>query len=165
MDEGDLCQNDEKAANFVIRKAGSYFMGRILAIDYGTKRTGLAVTDPLQIVANPLTTVPTKDIITFLTEYIKQEDVEAFVVGMPRDLFNNDSHSTQAVKQFVALLKKKFAAYPVHLHDERFTSKMALDAMIRSGSSKSDRRKKENIDKLSATIILQSYMEAESYKK
>jgi putative Holliday junction resolvase len=140
-------------------------MGRILAIDYGTKRTGLAVTDPLQIVANPLTTVATKDIFTFLEKYLTDENVEAIVIGMPRDLFNNDSHSTQAVKQFVALVKKKYDAYPVHLHDERFTSKMALDAMIRSGSSKSDRRKKENIDKLSATIILQSYMEAESYKK
>ena len=140
-------------------------MGRILAIDYGTKRTGLAVTDPIQIVANPLTTVATKDIFTFLKEYFQQEDVEAIVIGMPRDLYNNDSHSTQAVKQFVALFKKNFATYPVHLHDERFTSKMALDAMIRSGSSKSDRRKKENIDKLSATIILQSYMEAQSYRK
>ena len=140
-------------------------MARILAIDYGTKRVGIAVTDPEKIVANPLTTVPTKDIITYLKQYLQEEEVEAIVVGMPRDLFNNDSHSTQAVKQFVNQLKRKFAAYTLHLHDERFTSKMALDAMIRSGSSKSDRRKKENIDKLSATIILQSYMEAQSYKK
>jgi len=140
-------------------------MGRLLAIDYGTKRTGLAVTDPLQIVANPLTTVPTKDIFSFLNQYLDDETIDGIIVGMPRDLFNNDSHSTQAVKQFVVQLKKKFAAYPVHLHDERYTSKMALDAMIRSGSSKANRRKKENIDKLSATIILQSYMEAQSYKK
>jgi putative Holliday junction resolvase len=109
--------------------------------------------------------VPTKDIISFLSQYLQTEEVEAIVVGMPRDLFNNDSHSTQAVKQFVNQLKRKFEAYPLHLHDERFTSKMALDAMIRSGSSKSDRRKKENIDKLSATIILQSFMEAQSFKK
>ena len=140
-------------------------MARILAIDYGTKRVGIAVTDPEKIVANPLTTVPTKDIISFLSQYLQTEEVEAIVVGMPRDLFNNDSHSTQAVKQFVNQLKRKFEAYPLHLHDERYTSKMALDAMIRSGSSKRDRRKKENIDKLSATIILQSYMEAESFKK
>jgi len=140
-------------------------MARILAIDYGTKRVGIAVTDPEKLVANPLTTVPTKDIITYLNNYLQSEEVEAIVVGMPRDLFNNDSHSTQAVKQFVNQLKRKFEAYPLHLHDERYTSKMALDAMIRSGSSKSDRRKKENIDKLSATIILQSYMEAQSYKK
>ena len=140
-------------------------MARILAIDYGTKRVGIAVTDPEKLVANPLTTVPTKNIITFLDQYLQAEDVEAIVVGMPRDLFNNDSHSTQAVKQFVNQLKRKFEAYPLHLHDERYTSKMALDAMIRSGSSKRDRRKKENIDKLSATIILQSYMEAQSFKK
>jgi len=140
-------------------------MARILAIDYGTKRVGIAVTDPEKIVANPLTTVPTKDIITFLSQYLLQEEVESIVVGMPRDLFNNDSHSTAAVKQFVNQLKRKFVAYPLHLHDERFTSKMAVDAMIRSGSSKSDRRKKENIDKLSATIILQSYMEAQSFRK
>ena len=140
-------------------------MGRILAIDYGTKRVGIAVTDPEKIVANPLTTVPSKDILTYLNRYLQTEDVEAIVVGMPRDLFNNDSHSTQAVKQFVNQLKRKFEAYPVHLHDERYTSKMALDAMIRSGSTKRDRRKKENIDKLSATIILQSFMEAQSYKK
>jgi putative Holliday junction resolvase len=140
-------------------------MARILAIDYGTKRVGIAVTDPEKIVANPLTTVPTKDIITFLKQYLQDEVVESIVVGMPRDLFNNDSHSTAAVKQFVNQLKRTFEAYPLHLHDERFTSKMALDAMIRSGSSKRDRRKKENIDKLSATIILQSYMEAQSFKK
>ena len=140
-------------------------MGRILAIDYGTKRVGIAVTDPEKIVANPLTTVPAKEILTYLNQYLQTEKVEAIVVGMPRDLFNNDSHSTQAVKQFVNQLKRKFEAYPIHLHDERYTSKMALDAMIRSGSSKRDRRKKENIDKLSATIILQSYMEAESFKK
>ena len=98
-------------------------------------------------------------------QYFENEEVEAIVVGMPRDLFNNDSHSTQAVKQFVNQLKRKFDAYPLHLHDERYTSKMALDAMIRGGSSKRDRRKKENIDKVSATIILQSFMEAKSYRK
>lgn len=140
-------------------------MARILAIDYGKKRVGIAVTDPEKLVANPLVTVPTKDIIDFISQYLQDEPVEAIVVGMPRDLFNNDSHSTQAVKQFVNELKNKFKSYPLHLHDERFTSKMALDAMIRIGSSKRDRRKKENIDKLSATIILQSFMEAESFKK
>ena len=140
-------------------------MGRILAIDYGTKRTGLAVTDPLKIVANVLTTVPTKELLDYLQNYLNKEDVDEIVVGMPKDLFNKDSHSTQAVKRFVSELKAKFAAYPIHLHDERFTSKMAMDAMIRSGSTKKDRRKKENIDKLSATIILQSFMEAQSFKR
>lgn len=140
-------------------------MGRILAIDFGSKRTGIAVTDPEKIIANPLTTVATKDILSFLKNYFYTEKVETIVVGMPKDLFNKDSHSTQAVKRFVHLLKKNFDSYPIHLHDERFTSKMALDAMIRSGSSKSDRRKKENIDKVSATIILQSYMQEQSFKR
>ena len=140
-------------------------MARLLAIDYGKKRVGIAVTDADQIIANPLTTVPTAEIFKFIEDYLNSEDVAELIVGMPRDLFNQDSHSTEAVRQFVRALEKKFASYPISLHDERYTSKMALDAMIRSGSTKSDRRKKENIDKLSATIILQSYMEAQSYKK
>jgi putative Holliday junction resolvase len=140
-------------------------MARLIAIDWGKKRVGIAVTDPEQIIANPLTTVPTKDIISFLTKYLQEEEVEGIIVGMPRDLFNNESHSTAGVNQFVNEVRNKFKSYPIHLHDERFTSKLALDAMIRSGSKKSDRRKKENIDKLSATIILQSYMEAKSFRK
>lgn len=140
-------------------------MARILAIDFGKKRTGLAVTDPSQIIANPLTTVPTHELLTFLTGYFNEEEVEAVVIGMPQDLFGNDSHSTGAVNEFVKIFRKKFPAHQVHLHDERYTSKMALDAMIRSGSKKSDRRKKENIDKLSATIILQSFMDSQNYKK
>ena len=140
-------------------------MARIMAIDYGTKRTGLAVTDPAQIIANPLTTVRTHDIWNFLKEYFENEAVDAVVIGLPQDLYGNDSHSTGAVKDFVKAFGKHFPALQVHLHDERYTSKMALDAMIRSGSSKADRRKKENIDKLSATIILQSFMEAQNFKK
>jgi putative Holliday junction resolvase len=140
-------------------------MARLLAFDYGTKRTGLAVTDPDQIVASPYDTLQSHEIFKFLEKYLAEEEVEAFVVGMPRDLYNQDSHSTQAVKQFVKQLKSKFASYPVHLHDERFTSKMAKDSMLRSGSKKSDRRKKGNVDKISAAIILQSYMEARSYKR
>lgn len=140
-------------------------MARILAIDYGKKRTGLAVTDPARIIANPLTTVPTHEIWNFLGKYFTEEEVDEIVIGMPQDLFGNESHSTGAVKEFVKTFAKKFPKLQVHLHDERYTSKMALDAMIRSGSSKSDRRKKENIDKLSATIILQSFMEAQNYKR
>ena len=140
-------------------------MARLLAFDYGTKRTGLAVTDPGQIVASPFETIHTHEIFKFLDKYLTEEDVEAFVVGMPRDLYDQESHSTQAVKQFVNQLKSKFPSYPVHLHDERFTSKMARDSMIRGGSKKSDRRKKGNIDKISAAIILQSFMEARSYRK
>ena len=140
-------------------------MARILAIDYGKKRTGLAATDPGKIIVSPLTTVPTAEIWPFLTNYFVQEDVEAVVIGMPQDLFGNDSHSTEAVREFVKTFGKKFPELQVHLHDERYTSKMALDAMIRGGSTKSDRRKKENIDKLSATIILQSFMEAQNFKR
>ena len=140
-------------------------MARLLAIDYGKKRVGIAVTDAQQIIANPLTTVATGEIFSFLKDYLEQEDVAEIIVGMPRDLYNNDSHSSEAVRQFVSALKKKFSSYPLNLHDERYTSKMALDAMIRSGSTKADRKQKGNIDKLSATIILQSYMEAQSYRK
>ena len=140
-------------------------MGRILAIDFGKKRTGLAVTDPAQIIANPLTTVPTHEIWTFLANYFQNEDVEGVVIGLPQDLFGNESHSTGAVNEFVKTFGKKFPQHKVHLHDERYTSKMALEAMIRGGSSKKDRRKKENIDKLSATIILQSFMEARNFNR
>jgi putative Holliday junction resolvase len=140
-------------------------MPRILGIDYGNKRVGLAVTDEQQLIASPLTTVHSSEIYPYLKNYLDSENVEAIVVGMPRDLYNQDSHSSEAVRQFVAALKNKFKSHPIILHDERYTSKMAMAAMISGGSSKSARRKKENIDKLSATIILQSYMEAESYKK
>jgi putative Holliday junction resolvase len=137
----------------------------LLGIDYGLKRVGLAITDPLQIIATALETVPVKSLIPYLEAYCADQEVEAFVVGMPKDLTGQPTDSTRAVRKFVETLKSKFPAYPVHLHDERYTSRMALDAMIASGSTKKDRRKKENIDKLSAVIILQSYMEAQSYKK
>jgi putative holliday junction resolvase len=136
-------------------------MPRILAIDYGTKRVGLAVTDPLKIIASALDTVHSKDIFVFLKTYLETEEVEAFVVGMPVNLDGEDTNNTPHVKGFVKNLKKTFLDIPVHLHDERFTSKMALDAMIAGGSSKKDRREKGNIDKISAAIILQSYMEKE----
>jgi putative Holliday junction resolvase len=136
-------------------------MPRILAIDYGTKRVGLAVTDPLKIIASALDTVHSKDIINFLKEYVLKEEVEAFVVGMPVNLDGEDTNNTSHVKGFVKTLKKTFPDIPVHLHDERFTSKIALQAMIASGYSKKDRREKGNIDKISATIILQSFMEME----
>lgn len=134
-------------------------MGRILAIDYGLKRTGLAVTDPLKIIATALDTVSTSEIFSYLQQYLQKEDVEAFVVGMPRGMRNEDTDITKAVEKFADLLQKKFPKNPVHLHDERFTSKMALDAMITGGTSKKYRRKKGNIDKVSAVIILQSFLE------
>lgn len=135
-------------------------MGRILAIDYGSKRVGLAVTDPLQIISSPLETVHSKDVIQFLKQYDKDEGVEAFVLGMPKKLDNTDTNATPLVRQFQKLLKKNFPEKAVYLHDERFTSKMALDAMIAGGSKKKDRREKGNIDKVSAAIILQSFLES-----
>jgi putative Holliday junction resolvase len=140
-------------------------MGRLLAIDYGLKKTGIATTDPLQIIASPLDVIPTKQLISFLISYCKTEIVDAFIIGDPLNLNLEYTDSTNAVYKFVRQLKKTFPKHTVHLHDERFTSKIALDAMIRSGSTKKDRRKKGNIDKVSATIILQSFMEAQSLNK
>lgn len=134
-------------------------MGRILGFDYGTKRVGIATTDPLKIICTGLETVHSKDIFSFIKNYMQTEEVEAFVVGMPRKLDNSDTNNTQHAKGFVTGLKKHFPQMPIHLEDERFTSKMALDAMIQGGTSKSFRRQKENIDKTSAVIILQSFLE------
>ena len=135
-------------------------MGRILAIDYGSKRVGLAVTDPLQIIASALDTVHSKDVIAYLKGYDEQEGIESFVLGMPKKLDNTDTNATPLVRQFEQLLRKNFPEKPLYLHDERFTSKMALDAMIAGGSKKKDRREKGNIDKVSAAIILQSFLES-----
>lgn len=135
-------------------------MGRILAIDYGGKRTGLAVTDPLQLISTALETVRSHELISYLKRYLQQEKVDAFVVGMPKKLDNTDTNGTLLVNRFLVVLKKEFADMPVHLIDERFTSKMAMDTMIAGGMKKKDRRIKGNIDKISAVIILQSYMES-----
>lgn len=133
-------------------------MARIIAIDYGTKRTGIAVTDPLQIIATALDTVRSHELIDFLKRYTAAEAVESFVVGMPRKLDNTDTNNTPQVKGFIKQLKKAFPETPVYEHDERFTSSMALQTMISMGTKKSDRQDKSNIDKMSATIILQSYL-------
>src|SRR5699024_1940095 len=117
-------------------------MGRIVAIDYGTKRVGLATTDPLQMIASPLGTVHSKDVINFLKEYDANEQIEALVVGMPKNLQNEDTNATIHVKRFVVLLKKTFPEKEIHLIDERFTSKMALQTMIAAGTNKKDRAKK-----------------------
>lgn len=134
-------------------------MPRILAIDYGAKRTGIAVTDPLKIIASALETVPTDKVIEFLKKYTQTEVVEAFVVGMPVNLDGSDTDGTIYVKKFIDELKSVFPEIPIHLQDERFTSKMAVSAMIAGGMKKKDRQIKGNIDKISATIILQSFME------
>ena len=137
-------------------------MSRILAIDLGTKRTGLAVTDPLRIIATALETVATQDLISYLKKYMDIEPVEIIVMGMPKRLNNEDSDTTALVKQYIEKLKIAFPTKQIATIDERFTSSMALDAMIAGGMKKKDRREKGNVDKISATIILQSYMETTS---
>lgn len=134
-------------------------MGRILAFDYGTKRVGIATTDPLKIISTSLDTIHSSNIFDFIKEYIQKEEVEMFVVGMPLKLDNSDTSNTPHVKGFVKKLKNQFPNIPVELEDEKYTSKMALDAMIEGGTSKSYRKNKGNIDKTSAVIILQSYLE------
>lgn len=133
-------------------------MGRILAIDYGKKRTGLAVTDPLRIIATALDTVDTATLLEFLKKYLAKETVDEFVVGMPKTLKNEDSEIAPLVRMFVQVLKKEFPEKPIHLADERFTSKIAQQAMIAGGMKKKDRQIKANVDKISATIILQDFM-------
>jgi putative holliday junction resolvase len=134
-------------------------MGRLLAIDYGLKRTGLAVTDPLQIIATPLDTIETPALLSFLQAYSKKERVDEFIVGMPKTLSNEDSAIAPMVRKFIEVLKGQFPATPVHLADERFTSSMAMKAMIEGGMKKKDRQVKGNVDKISATIILQSFID------
>lgn len=135
-------------------------MPRILAIDYGSKRVGIAVTDPLQIIATPLTTVHSSEIIPFLTKYMQSEKVECFVVGKPLQMDGSDSESARLVEIFIHLLKKRFPEIPVARVDERFTSKIATRSLLESGLKKKDRQKKELVDVVSATLILQTYLES-----
>ncbi|MBP5457947.1 MAG: Holliday junction resolvase RuvX [Paludibacteraceae bacterium] len=135
-------------------------MGRILAIDYGQKRVGLAVTDPLKIIANGLTTVGSGQIFKFLADYLQKEDVELFVVGHPRQMNYEDSASMRLIEPFVRGLKNKFPQIPVKMVDERFTSVLAHQAMLDGGLKKKARQNKALVDEISATIILQSYMES-----
>jgi len=138
-------------------------MGRIMSIDYGRKRVGLAVTDPLKIIATALDTVHADKVLEYIGAYIEKEPIECFVVGLPKNLDNTDAEAMADVKPFVKKLEAKFNL-PVMWVDERFTSKLAMRAMIDSGVKKSERRKKENTDKISAVIILQSYLESISLK-
>ncbi|MBN1115935.1 MAG: Holliday junction resolvase RuvX [Bacteroidales bacterium] len=134
-------------------------MGRILAIDYGRKRVGLAVTDPLQMIANRLTTVRAHDIFDFLTEYFSREKIDTVVVGYPKTLSNEPSESIRYINPFLKQFEKKFPGVKLELADERFTSKMAFQTMIDAGLKKKDRQNKELVDAISATIILQTYLE------
>lgn len=135
-------------------------MARIMAIDYGKKRVGLAVTDPLQITANGLDTVPSHEIFNYIEKYIARESVEKFVIGLARQMDGNDSESMQYIKTFVVGLQRKFPDIELVYMDERFTSVLAHRTMLEAGLSKKNRQNKELVDKISATIILQSYMES-----
>ncbi len=135
-------------------------MGRIIAIDYGLKRTGMAVTDPFRMIASPLDTVPTETLATFLASYCQKEEVDGFVVGMPVNLNGADTDATSHVRGFLKRLKAQFPDKKIIEADERFTSKMAAAAILQSGAKKKDRRQKGNIDKVSAAIILQSVLES-----
>lgn len=137
-------------------------MGRIMAIDYGTKRVGIAVTDPNQIISTGLDTVHAKDIIEYLKKYFQREQVDCIVVGEPKQMNATDSEVAVHVNQFVKQLGKHFPAIPVKRHDERFTSKMAQQAILMSGVKKKDRQNKELVDMTSAIIILQSFMESKN---
>ncbi|WP_370408497.1 Holliday junction resolvase RuvX [Tenacibaculum dicentrarchi] len=133
-------------------------MGRVLAIDFGKKRTGIAVTDELQIIASGLTTVNTKELISFLKDYIKKENVELFIIGKPKQMDNSDSQSEALILPFLNKLKNSIPNIPIKREDERFTSKMAFQTMIDSGLNKKQRQNKALVDEISATIILQSYL-------
>lgn len=135
-------------------------MGRLLAIDYGLKRTGLAVTDPLRIIATALDTVESGQLLSYLETYCKNETVDEFVVGMPRKLNGQDSEIAPQVRQLIEKLKQKFPTKPLHEADERFTSSMAQQAMISGGMKKKARQVKGNVDKISAVLILQTFMES-----
>ena len=137
-------------------------MARIIGIDYGSKRVGIAVTDPLKIIATALVTVPSHEVMRYLRNYVQKEPVETIVVGMATDLNDNPTDSTLLIQDFVKGLKKAFPDLQIETEDERFSSKIAFQGMIDSGMKKSKRREKGTLDKLSAVVILQQYMERSS---
>ncbi|MDR1974360.1 MAG: Holliday junction resolvase RuvX [Bacteroidales bacterium] len=139
-------------------------MGRILAIDYGQKRTGLAVTDPLKIIATALTTVQTKDVLQFIADYLKREEVETIVVGEPKQMNGKPSESSRYIEPFVKKLREIYPKIKIERADERFTSKIAFQTMIDAGITKKARRNKATIDKISAVLILQNYLEKINYE-
>ncbi len=135
-------------------------MGRILAIDYGKKRTGLAVTDPLRITANPLLTIETKDLINWLKTYFEKEKVDVVVIGHPTQMNGQESESMNYIRPFIANYKKLFPTIPIQMYDERFTSVIAHQAMIAGGMKKKDRQDKAIVDKIAACIILEGYLDS-----
>ncbi len=140
-------------------------MSRLLSIDYGKKRTGIAVSDPLQIIANGLTTVETNKIFDFLKSYFEKEIIDKVIIGLPRQMNNEASENLLRVQQFAGRLQNLYPALPIEFFDERFTSKMAQQTMIDGGLKKKDRQNKALVDEISATIILQGYMESRIYDK
>jgi putative Holliday junction resolvase len=164
--KGDkICTKGIKKTVFFVFLRIDFFMGRILGIDYGEKRIGLAVTDPLQIFASPLETVSTQGFDRFIDDYLKTENVDAIVIGYPVQMNNTPSKSVKYLDPFIRKLKKRIPGVPVHLVDERFTSKIALKAMIEGGVKKKDRRDKSLIDKISASLILQTFLDGRPGKK
>ena len=133
-------------------------MARILSIDYGLKRTGIAVTDPLQIIASGLTTISSPDLIRYLKDYTSREAVELIIIGEPKNLDDSATHATPLVEKVIKQLEKSFPAIPIRRVDERFTSKMAKDSMLEMGLSKKQRRNKALVDEIAATILLQEYL-------
>ena len=138
-------------------------MGRILAIDYGKARTGIAVSDVLQLIANGLTTLPTGEVLAFVQDYVQKEPVERILVGLPKQLNNTPSESMKYITPFVNSLRKRLPQIPIEYVDERFTSVLAHRAMLEGGLKKKDRQNKALVDEISATIILQSYLESKRY--
>ena len=140
-------------------------MGRIIGIDFGTKRIGLAATDPLQIFASPLDTVKSDEFYQYINNYLKTEVIDAFVIGYPVQMNNKPSESVNQINPFIKKLNKTFPGKLIHLVDERFTSQMAFQTMIDGGLKKNDRRDKSLVDKISASIILQSFLDKRSNKE
>ena len=138
-------------------------MARILAIDYGGKRTGLAVTDPLQIIATGLTTIVSQDLISFLKNYFLQEQVELIIIGLPKNLDDSNTDGTALAESAIKSIRKNFPHIPLKTVDERYTSKMAKAAMLEMGMKKKDRRDKKLVDEIAATIMLQEYMQGSNY--
>lgn len=139
-------------------------MGRIISIDYGRKRTGLAASDTLQMIANGLTTLPSGEVVNFLSEYVKKEPVDLFVVGLPKQMNNEPSENMKYVEAFVTHLKRVIPEIPVEYYDERFTSVLAHKAMLEGGLKKKKRQDKALVDEISAVIILQEYLESKKFK-
>jgi putative holliday junction resolvase len=140
-------------------------MGRIIGVDYGVKRIGLAVTDPLQIFASPLITVSQEEFYSFINDYLIKNEVDAFVIGYPVQMNNKPSESVTYINPFIKKLKKTFPEKHIYLADERFTSQMAMRTMIAGGVKKKDRQDKSMVDKISASIILQSFLDTRSNVK